>query len=384
MPTHIRRFLIRFAIFAVVDIIFVLCLISGFRLWYVQRAASNAAKYAEAGQHEKALHALRLAHQWAPAYPDFSNTVAELYESAAIQTGSPDDTPAPEARSFTADIPAVEKALIPSDLLASFIYRRMEARRKAKEEEQAEAELRASQEEKAGRPSVAVHGTTASSDSRPPRPSYDPKAMWGAVKVANAPLYDETGTKIREIPAGSLVNVKETRRTKTGSILVCSVKSREGQFENVILKQNDVSLNIGYPMSSVPKEELQLTSRKGEILAAIQTRRDELMEAASKRNPYHSEYLEVLKAYKAIGDKSKNIKAEYEKATGSDRIELANQLRTLKNEQFVLMPKYKEIKQKKQQWDRQNGSSATDTNNDPQIRQLRKELEAVETKIRIG
>jgi len=395
MPNHIRRFLVRFALVAVFDIALVFCLIAAGRLWHVRAATADALKFAADERPEQVLRALQLARHWAPAYPAFSNIVDTLYTQAHQQTKPDEMLPSLPERRFTAPIPAVEKALIPADMLVNLIYRKY-SERQVEAAGGSDPELRPGPDEEANRPSIALHSTpqtklsseatstaitAKTSPPSAPQPAYDPDAMWGSVRVADAPLYDRNGRKIREIPAGSLVDVKETRNTASGSVLIGSVHSRSGRFADVILKRNDVELYTGYPLTATSREKRQLASRRGEILAAISSRRETLEQAASNRNPHQAEYREILRQYKAIIDKSKTLKADYEKATGNKRMELANELRTLKNEQFSLMPKYQEIKRKKEDWDRANPGSRQDMANDPQIRQLNRQLEQIDQQL---
>lgn len=396
MPTHIRRFLVRFAIVACVDTILVLCLISGIRLWHVRNAATIAAKYAEAGKHAQIIRVLRLAHRWAPAYPAFSDTVAELHAHARRQIDPAATPPEPPERSFTASIPLAEKVLIPTDMLIDLFYRKYRERKQADTGTAADAtgtEFRADPDEQAARPAIALHNPLTgqpSSPETPPSPSpadtpaYDPDAMWGTVSTADAPLYDSNGRKIRDIPAGSLIDVQEVRSTPSGDVVVCSVRSRHGSFNDVILRRADVELYMGYPLAATTKERRLLGSKRGEILGAIKSRQAALEKAASNRNPHQDEYRDVLRQYKAINDESKQLKEQYEKATGNQRMELANRLRTLKNDQFVLMPKYRDLKQKKEDWERRNQDNTQNTANDPQLRQLNQQLEQIDKQLGNG
>lgn len=388
MPTHIRRFLVRFAIVAIVDTILVLCLISGVRLWHVRHAATIAEKYAETGKHAQILRVLRLAKSWAPAYPAFSHTVADLHAQALRQRDPAATPPAPPERSFTAPIPLAEKILIPADMLVNLLYRQYSAREQAATDTAADAagaEFRPGPEEQADRPAIALHKPAVTGQASPPpaaKPAYNPDAMWGAVSTADAPLYDRNGRKMRDIPAGSLLDVQEVRTTPSGGdVVICSVRSRHGNFDDVILRRDDVELNMGYSLASVSKEQLVLASKRGETLAAIKSRQEALEKAANNRNPHLGDYRDLLRQYKAINDESKQLKADYEKATGTKRMELANRLRTLKNEQFVLMPKYRDLKQKKEDWERRHQGNTPGTANDPQLRQLKQQLEQIDQQL---
>ncbi len=406
MPTHIRRFLVRFVIVALVDTVLVLCLIAGFRLWYVRNAATRAVKFEEGGQPDQVIRELSLACRWAPAYPAFSETVAGLYKRALQESVIQKALPMPEERSFGSALPLAEKALIPADMLVNFLYGRYSRNQAPPPDADSVAdapgsELRPGPEEEAARPAIAVHTpplsaqpppTTPAAGTAPApetgtgtqpaaRPAYNPDAMWGAVSMQDAPIYDSNGKKMREIPAGSLVDVQETRSTPNGELVIGAVHSRNGNFKGVILKRDHVELYTGYPISATTKEQRMLVSRRGEILGAIQSRQEALEKAASNRNPHQAEFLAVALKYKAIMDESKQLNEQYKKATGARRMELANRLRTLKNDQFVVMSKYTELKQKRDDWNGQNQDIAQGIANDPQIRQLNQQLEQIDQQL---
>jgi len=418
MPKHILRFLVRFVIFAIIDTALVLCLIAGARLWHVRDAVIGARKYAAAEQPSQVIRALRLAYRWAPAYPAFSETVDQLYAQALRQAGTPETTPDRTRRTFTAPIPFAEKALIPADMLINLLYRAYsqgqdKSPASATTASAPSAELRPDPDELAARQAIALHtpppagqaqaytrentrprpepppaaGVPPAPETAPPpqpvtTPAYNPNAMWGAVTMQDAPLYDLNGKKTRELPAGSLINVLETRNTPDGEVVLCSVWSRSGNFNDVILRRDHVELYAGYPISAASKEQRVLVSRRAEILAAIKSRQEALAQAASTRNPHQGAYRDVLRQHKAITDESQKLKDEFDNATGNRRMELANRLRTLKNEQFTLMPKYQEIKKKKEDWDRSNQNSLPDTATDPQIRQLNQQLDQIDAQLR--
>lgn len=408
MPTHIVRFLVRLVIAAIVATVLVLCLIAGFRLLYVRNAATRAVKYAEGGQPDQVIRELRLASRWAPAYPAFGETVAGLYMQALQESDIQEAPPVPVERSFRSALPLAEKVLIPADMLVNFLYGKYTRHEAPPPGSGSGAdapgpELRPGSEEEAARPAIAVHSPPLAGQSLPTtpaagtapepetgtatpsqpsaRPAYNPDAMWGAVSMQDAPIYDSNGKKMREIPAGSLVDVQETRSTPNGELVIGTVHSRNGNFKGVILKRDHVELYTGYPISATSKDQRMLVSRRGEILAAIKSRQEALEKAASNRNPHQAEFLATALKYKAIMDESKQLNEQYKKVTGNQRIELGNRLRTLKNDQFVVMPKYNELKQKRDNWNDQNQNVAQDIANDPQIRQLNQQLEQIEQQL---
>ncbi len=209
------------------------------------------------------------------------------------------------------------------------------------------------------------------------------EGMWGAITAHNAPLYNQSGARIRVVPAGSLVDVQRLQTVSSGEIIIGTVWSRAGTFQDVMLRRGDVELYLDGALTSTTREQRELVSRRAELLAAIEIRAGEMAEAAADRNPHQKDYRQVLTEYKAFSDETDRLMAEFDSSTGSRRMEIANRLRVLKNEQTMLMPRYQEIKQKKERWDERNRNRrpASDPGNDPETLRLKQELMDVDEQL---
>lgn len=412
MQNRILRYLRRTLILAVIETLLVLCFISGTRLLYTRASLQNAEKYAAENQSFQVIRELRLAYRWSEAYPAFTDPLQSLYKEAVRQTyrqplSRADNTeviPDVPERRFNADIPPIEKSLILPDMLVNLIYKRTLARKEQFGAANGTAangpSFRPSHEEIAERPAIAVHDVPYQGDSprnstspdqtaqtqptttTEPAAADEPNAMWGAVTRQDAPVYDKQGKKTRNLPAGSLVDVHETRSSPDGEIILCSVWSKAGTFKDVYLRRDDVELYSGASLKNSSKEQRMLVSKRAEILGAIEARQKEINAAAGSKNPHLAEYRESLQKIKALNDEAETVKKEYESTTGARRMELGNRLRSFKNEQFVLMPAYQEIKRKKEEWDRANKENHPNPADDPLVRQLQQQLDTIDGKLR--
>ena len=441
MPTAANRFFKRFLIAAAAGTALALCLISTFRLAYVHRVIGKACRAETAGQTDSMLRELRLAYRWAPAYKSLREPARRLYRDAISRAGLADPVPEMRRRSFSAALPVLEKALIPADLLVDMVYQLFGPGTREPPSPKGSAGVRPSPpptggeempsggteddldlaEDAAGTPAEPPAGPPAGEsgaeepppmqdssaeapapdtaeppadtpveavprepEKAPEPPAPDPEAMWGVVTLQDAAVYDQKGIKTRSVPAGSLVDIRRLQTVPGGDVIHGTVWSRAGTFPNVILRRGDVEIHQGMVLSATTRQHRELVSRRAERLAAIEERKRELANAEAIRNPHQQEYRKVLREYKRIGDESAKLKPEFESATGNRRMELANRLRVLKNEQATLMPRYQDLKQKKEDWDRENREEdrPRDPGRDPRIEQWSREVRELDEQIR--
>jgi hypothetical protein len=231
---------------------------------------------------------------------------------------------------------------------------------------------------------TSVEAVPREPEKAPEPPAPDPEAMWGVVTLQDAAVYDQKGIKTRSIPAGSLVDIRRLQTVPGGDVIHGTVWSRAGTFPNVILRRGDVEIYQGSALSDTTRQHRELVSRRAERMAAIEERKRELANAEAIRNPHQQEYRKVLREYKRIADESTKLKSEFDDATGNRRMELANRLRVLKNEQANLMPRYQDLKQKKEDWDAENREEdrPRDPGRDPRIEQWNREIRELDEQIR--
>ncbi|HAS83194.1 MAG TPA: hypothetical protein DCS43_11120 [Verrucomicrobia bacterium] len=418
MSAQIPRYIKRFLITAVIEAILVLCLISAARLLYVRKAVENARKLTAESQYDRVIKELRLAQAWAPAYPAFAETTRGLLAEAHTRAGNQPDSPANEPRSFTSGISPLEKSLIIPDRVVNWLFGMINKQANELPPQIAQPTTPSyspDPAETASRPSITVsdppyrgasgnsfsdtqHAPQNDSPSNPTESSpasdptqepaavaarpRNPNAMWGASIRTETDIFGQDGKKLRSVPAGSLVSVHSTKQTPKGEVVLCTVGSSQGRFDNVYIRRHDLELYEGQAIVESTKEQRELVSKRARLLAQIETRTKAMETAAKGKNPYQEQYRSVLVEYKGINDQSVALNKEWGSSTGSKRVDLGNKLRLLKNEQANLMPRYQDIKQKKEAWEQNNSATKPDPDTDPQIQNLKEQLRAVDAQLR--
>jgi hypothetical protein len=201
---------------------------------------------------------------------------------------------------------------------------------------------------------------------------------WGITADASVPVYSLKGKKLGSIPSGNIFVVLERKHTARGEFLKCAFLRRKDK--TVILKPEDAIL-YKCDINATSREQRALCVRQAKLLGAIASRENELREKAQNKNPYAAEYKKSKRKYTEMAKKSNSYLKEYNNSTGAKRMEYADKLRLIKDEALRVKRDYKAIKTKYLNW--KSSHTATDYNfrQDSKIKQLRKELAAVEHKL---
>ncbi len=400
MASPTIRYLNRFLLFAAMGTVLMFCLISALRALYIQHIAlKNARQQLDGGQPVQAVAAMKLAILWSGAYPILDEQVQILRREAVARADAPLPLlPDEPDRAWLGIASPWEKALILPDRLVSLVLARRGKAFSAKGAPEPSALVGAPSdvmrppaptERFRPLPTDAIPSPTASpAPAMPPapavviqQPSSDPNAMWGAVISDETALFDREGRRLRTVPAGSLVDVSRVQQSPNGEIITGTVHSRDGRFTDVILRRDDTDLYTGARLADSTLEQRTAVSKRAETLGAIEARQKAVAAAALDRNPYQEPLRRVLGEYQKLAREAENLKRAFDAANGAQRMDIANRLRELKNEQAIITPRYRDLRNQRDDWNRKDNAEAVNPENDPQIRALRTRLSELEDQI---
>jgi len=234
---------------------------------------------------------------------------------------------------------------------------------------------------------VVVQGSSSAPPVRPTQPAIQPKppkaqpGHWAVVRTVDARAYNRAGKYLRAIPPGTLVDVLDIRDTRVGQLIVCKVLYQGAEVNDVVLMAKDLELRPGALASANPKEK-DLRVLQAQVLGQIRDRESDLLEAASKNNPYYAEYKRIQEEYLTFARKAEELTKQRDAATGADKMRIADELRAMKGDDIRLGQTYKAAKQKYQDWKKQNASRASAGTSDPQMAALRAKLAEIENELR--
>lgn len=328
-----------------------------------------------------------LARRWCMPYPSLREALGRALSEN------------PDKRSFIARPPIEESLLFVPDLLVNIVLDQTESLWLADIESQL-PELEVAQKKPQNKPSDAdmwagtgdsnvaatdndltqdptQSDSTDVSQTDPDRedPEFDPDAMWGAVISPEAPIHAANGHALRNVPAGSVMNIVGQRNSDAGSLYAGSIFSEAGRFDRVFVRAKDLEIYRGKVLQDTTREEREYASNRAKLLGAIAARKQELAGANKSNNPHQEAYHDALRKYRAYSNEAKKLQKTRDESTGADRISAASKLRELKQEMSLLTPTIMELKQKRNAWDAANPPPPPqDPNSDPQLIRLQKQL----------
>ena len=200
---------------------------------------------------------------------------------------------------------------------------------------------------------------------------------WGCTRrIAKA--YDETGKAIRDLSAGTLLDIFGIKVSPSaGELAICRIVQKDAAASVLLIKMKDLDLQIG-PLSGATEEEKSLRQRHGQLLCELDRIKDEAIKARMKNNPFAREYETALATYTAYWAKVSDLEARQKAATGDVRIKFTDALRQLKGEDIRVGQALERAKKKVDDWLEQNPPNLTA---DPQLEAVRGEINSLQSKL---
>ncbi len=204
---------------------------------------------------------------------------------------------------------------------------------------------------------------------------------WGVTVAPQARVYNLEGKSIGLAPAGSLFKVLASKTSSKGDLIVCTVVVDGKKHPRAIIREGDVVLHGG-ALADTTAEQRSLCVRHAKLLAGIQARETQLRDASTGNNPHKAEYAKASRAYKQFAKRNNALLKEYEAASGPRRMELANELRSLKLARPRIEEAYQSAKSKYAAWkDQAPPAEAPDLEGDSELQRLRQEVAKVERQL---
>ena len=179
------------------------------------------------------------------------------------------------------------------------------------------------------------------------------------------------------LPAGKMFSVVRHKPSSKGDLLICTVGRSAKQ---IIIRREDAIL-YKCDISATTPEQRRLCTEQAKLLGAISSRKAQLKKASGDSNPYAAEYKRALREYKSFAKKNNALLEEYNNASGPHRMEVADELRLIKEKSARIIEEFGAIKTKYKGWKARHQAQTPDYKHDPQIKRLQQKLAAVENKL---
>lgn len=199
------------------------------------------------------------------------------------------------------------------------------------------------------------------------------RPSWGVVRAVKAGVYDRKGKLIAKARAGTIVDVREKKRTKAGLVLVCRIlENKADKTKDYVLRARDVEVRVG-SYGKAGEKEKSLTIEVAELQAEIQASERVSVESDALDNPHRAAYLQAKKAYDRFWQKVKALEKQRDSATGDKRVAALDGLRELKGEDVRLGREFETVKSRYDAWNRTRSGPAS-ANESAETKTLRRRL----------
>jgi len=178
-------------------------------------------------------------------------------------------------------------------------------------------------------------------------------SQWGIVNVPEARTYDTNGRFQGRVPAGTLLSISQVRRADVGDIAVATLRTDSGTLRDVVIRATDIRIRPG-AIDRTSARERELNVRLADIEASITARESELEAAFEARNPHADEFHDIRARYAEFWKGIEERQAAHEKATGGERMRLANELRQLKVDDVRFRREFEAVRTRYQEWKQRN------------------------------
>lgn len=181
----------------------------------------------------------------------------------------------------------------------------------------------------------------------------DPGYNWGLV-VTNSFFYDASMKMTGILAGGTVVESKSLRLLPDGRVAECFyLIDGKWNSDTVHLYESDLVL-FEETYEKAPKASRDLLIEYCCLLGRHDELRAKLYKDMVQRNPHLQEYKDATTEVNEFVKKAKQAHADFEKASGSQRMELMDLLRKYKAEEAGILRRYNEVKIKYDSWKTEN------------------------------
>ncbi|NQT92378.1 MAG: hypothetical protein HQ559_06425 [Lentisphaerae bacterium] len=225
-------------------------------------------------------------------------------------------------------------------------------------------------------PSAPVDRPTS---PRPSAPAQVTVSSWGVVRAGRSGVYDRNGKLVAKARAGTILDIREKKKTKAGLLLVCRIlDAKADSTRDYVLRARDVEIREG-SYADASEQEKSLTIEAAELEAEIAVSARSASAAVSADNPHRGPYLAAKKEYDKFWDRVKELERQRDTTTGDNRVAALDELRSLKGEDVLLGRKFEAAKRPYDKWNQAQPRPGNPDNGE--IKALRSRLAKVRKKL---
>ncbi len=226
-------------------------------------------------------------------------------------------------------------------------------------------------------PTDPKEGTAKKPPLKPVRkPRKRPTHYWGVVKRKNTPSFNSSGKFLRSLQPGTVVDIVESKKTKSGIIKVCNMVYNGKSITNILIQSVNLQLKSG-SFKNTSKDDRAKMSRMGKIIFQLAQLKKIEREETLKRNPLAKQYSAVKTKHRAYWAKVMDLQKERDRTTGNEQLKHYDELRRMKGMDITIGLELEKISKKYEAWNSRNPPPPS-----PKAMELNKELAVVAEQLR--
>ena len=199
------------------------------------------------------------------------------------------------------------------------------------------------------------------------------KPEWGITHQQTA-VFSPDGTRLRQVPGGTLLEYRAQRASSKGGMIECLLVQEDSLSPPRLVSQRDVFLFTG-SYKRLSARQLADLQAYYTLSGKIGLRKNELLRVSAVKNPFFTAYQAAYKRLTDHIEASRALVARRDSVAEEEKTRLEDQLREMKMTETRLRAEYNAEHAKFRAWKEQHAAELPVSENDPSIRQWRKEME---------
>lgn len=213
-----------------------------------------------------------------------------------------------------------------------------------------------------------------------PPPTQGSKA-W-AMLTNGASYYALSGENRGQLPGGTVMDIEDKKDTDKGEMSLGQVERNDTMVGPYLVANADL-VRFNMSRSEVPTETVALLKQYYSLKGQLAQRIADIKKQAVSANPFAAAYADAAQNYNSFGQREKTLTAKRDAASGADRMRYVDTLREMIPEGQRLLRKVEDTKARYNKWKADNPHTPTaDTVNDAQAQELRRQIAALEPKVK--
>ncbi len=186
---------------------------------------------------------------------------------------------------------------------------------------------------------------------------------WGVV-IHDAPFYDSDGKqRADKLPGGTLVEQTASKRSSRGEMATCRAWRQGGWTGSYLVATADL-IRFGGGREEVDADDVDNLCRYYGLNAAVERRKEELVQKAVAENPHYNALKAKAESYNEHRKRAEELTARRDMSKGAARSKIIAELAKLKNAEAREAAEVQKLTAKYEAWKQAHSSGIADPASD--------------------